>query len=248
MKTVKKKVKISISDIQKRVIGTISLGNVLEWYDFYLFVFWTSSISDLFLPENPPFHPMVFMMSLFVLGFAARPFGGWYFGRLGDRIGRQKAFMRSLIIMTGSTALMGFLPTYEQVGIIAPILLVILRLGQTFPSGGELPGAFCYLYEADSNNKIFTTSFAGLGNQIGIILAAAECLLLKKLFPEDLLHTIGWRISFFVGGLLGGCGIFLRSHLHETHAFEQLSGHHKIHPTHLKQLVKEYWGRMVRGF
>jgi MFS transporter, MHS family, proline/betaine transporter len=161
----------SLNKVQKYVIFAISFGNILEWYDNYLYVFWAPTLSSLFFAENSQAVRLFSIVAIFSIGFIFRPFGGVFFGRLGDRVGRRKAFILSLVVMAIPTVFMGFIPVYSQVGIFAPIILAILRIVQTFPSGGELPGAFCYLYEnAGPNNKKFMSSFAGVGNQIGIVL------------------------------------------------------------------------------
>lgn len=220
---------------------------MLEWYDFYLYIYWSPILSKRFFGAESSSANLLFIMAFYVIGFIFRPIGGVFFGRLGDTIGRKRTFISSLIVMAGSTFLMGFIPTYETVGIFAPILLAFLRITQTFPSGGELPGAFCYLYEAGTANKKFMTSFAGFSNQLGGLLAAVECYFLTKHYPLEVFPDTGWRISFIVGGLIGLCLIFLRYRLHETSAFHDISVHHKIVRYPLWQVFQENCGKIIRG-
>lgn len=242
-----KKFKLTLDKTQKQVILAITFGNILEWYDFYLYIFWSPTLATLFCNDCSPSVCLLFIVALYAIGFIFRPLGGVFFGRLGDFIGRKKAFIGSLLMMSIPTFLMGFIPTYSQIGPAALFLLAFLRIAQTFPSGGELPGAFCYLYEAGQANKKFTSSFAGVGNQIGIILAALECYILKANFSEAWLSTTGWRVAFIVGGLIGSCGIFLRYKLHETKSFQELMSHHKIVKTPIRSVFQANWGRILRG-
>ncbi len=240
---------LSLTRPQRYVIYAVSLGNILEWYEIYLYVFWSPVIGHLFFSHSHETSNLISALSLFTLGFFIRPLGGLFFGRLGDRIGRKKAFILSILTMTIPTFLLGILPTYSQIGIFAPVCLALLRIMQTFPAGGELPGAFCYLYEnADAGNRKFMSSFGAVGNQIGILLSASECFLLKALLPEEMFHQIGWRISFIVGGVIGLCGLFLRYQLHETKLFQEMVAHHpQFTQTPLLKVIRGNSGKIGRG-
>ncbi len=236
-----------INRVQKHVIWAITLGNILEWYDIYLYIFWAPTLSALFFKDNSSYSLFKIIL-LFALGYICRPLGGIVFGRLGDRIGRRQAFILSILLMTIPTFLLGLIPTYSQLGIYSPLILAFCRILQTFPSGGELPGAFCYLYEnADLKNRKFMTSFAGVGNQIGIALSAIECFLLETFLPSNILTEWGWRISFAVGGLIGLGGFFLRYRLHETKLFQELVVHHRMSQDSTLQVIKENWRKIITG-
>lgn len=150
--------------------------------------------------------------------------------------------------MTLPTFAMGVMPVYSQIGIFAPILLGVIRILQTIPVGGELPGAFCYLYEnAIPKNRIFMTSFAAVGNLIGIALSAIESYFLEKyLNPEDYVNW-GWRISFILGGIIGLACLYLRYRLHETKLFQEMIIHHKMHKTPIHEVVKNNWRKILQG-
>lgn len=214
---------------QSSIILAVTIGNILEWYEIYLYIFWSPFIAQLFFNPESKANNLLYAFLLFAVGFLARPLGGVFFGRLGDRIGRKKALILSITVMTIPTFLMGLLPTYAQIGVFSTLLLGILRILQSFPGGGELPGAFCYLYESsNSNNRRFMTSWGAVGNQIGIILSIGECFLLEKLLTHEELITWGWRISFLTGGLFGLFGFWLRSRLHETPLFVDMEKHKKF--------------------
>ena len=131
---------------QKWVIFAVTIGNFLEWYEIYLYVYWAPILSKLFFVSDDV-TSLMDLFAIFGVGFLARPIGGLFFGRLGDWVGRRKALILSILMMIIPTFFTGLMPTRAQVGIAAPILLTIMRICQSFPAGGELPGAFCYLYE-----------------------------------------------------------------------------------------------------
>lgn len=238
---------MQLDKIQKHVIFVISLGNVLEWYDFYLYVYWAPTLSLIFLGKDTIFNRLFGIMSFFAIAFILRPLGSIYYGRLGDRLGRKKAFVSSMIVMAFFTLCVGFIPVYSQIGVFAPLILGIVRIAQTFPSGGELAGAFCYLYEAGPHNKKFVSSFGGVGNQIGVAIAVLECYFLQKYLSSEFLITWGWRISFVIGGLIGLGSVYLRYKLHETKDFQEVVKHHKVSHNPLGKICKENFQKILRG-
>lgn len=214
------------------IILAVTIGNLLEWYEIYLYVYWAPVISKIFFDGESELKRLSSTFLVFALGFLARPLGGLFFGRLGDRIGRRKALILSLAMMTVPTFATGLLPTYAEIGMAAPILLCIIRFLQAFPAGGELPGAACYLYEsAKVEKRRFLASFSSLGFQVGILICTLESIVLESFMSDDQLITWGWRISFIIGGLLGIGTIYLRYALHETPLYKEMSRH--------EQLVKE---------
>jgi MFS transporter, MHS family, proline/betaine transporter len=226
---------------QRRVIFAVTFGNILEWYEIYLYIYWAPIIANLFFRFDSDLINLTNTLLLFAMGFLIRPLGGVFFGRLGDRIGRKKSFILSIVVMTFPTFCMGLIPTYAQIGILAPVFLALMRVLQSFPAGGELPGAFCYLYEsAGPTNRRYMTSWGAIGNQIGIIISMIECFLLERYLSHEDLITWGWRISFFVGGLIGLCGFYLRYKLHETPLFEEMARHSKITRRPILEVLKEY--------
>ncbi len=233
---------------QFRVIMAVTFGNILEWFEIYLYAYWAPYLSRVFFDFHSDLANLISMFVIFGAGFLARPFGAIFFGRLGDRIGRRRAFTLSITLLTIPTFLIGFLPTYAQVGVLSPILLAIMRILQSFPSAGEAPGAFCYLYEyADASNKKFMTSWGAYGNQVGAILAVVECFLMKKFMPESFLLTWGWRISFWTGGLLGLFGIYLRHQLDETPSFKKVQELHEIAKSTLTRVLNSQWRNILLG-
>jgi MHS family proline/betaine transporter-like MFS transporter len=214
---------------RRTVIFAVTLGNLLEWYEIYLYIYWTPIIAKLFFNSESDLVNMTNTFLVFAMGFLARPFGGLFFGRLGDRIGRKKSLILSILMMTIPTFVTGFLPTHAQIGWVAPILLGLMRILQSFPAGGELPGAFCYLYEsAQKNNQRFMCSWGAFGFQVGILLSTVECFFLEKFLPTEDLINWGWRLSFLVGGVIGLFGLLLRYKLHETPVYKEMLMHERV--------------------
>lgn len=224
---------------QIHIILAVTFGNVLEWYEAYSYIFLAPVLAKLFFNFHSQSSNLMSAFIIFGIGFLTRPFGGLLFGLWGDHLGRKSAFIWSIIIMTIPTFAMGFLSPYAKWGIFAPIALIALRLIQSLPESGESPGTFCFLYEnADPKNERFMTSWAAFGNQIGAMLGVFEALVIDQFMTDEFLLTWGWRISFWVGGIIGLLGIFLRSTLDETPIFKELKKHHEIDTESALEVIK----------
>lgn len=226
---------------QRRVILAVTFGNILEWFEIYLYAYWSPILSRVFFDFHSQLLNMFGAFLIFGTGFLARPFGAILFGRIGDLIGRKKSYLLSIILMTIPTFLIGCLPTYSLVGIWAPILLCLLRLLQSIPAAGEVPGTICFLYEnADASNRRYITSWTAVGNQIGAILGVMEAFLMKWYFSDPFLLNWGWRISFWIGAVIGLFGIYLRRTLYETPEFRKLRDHHKLDKETIFQVINSH--------
>jgi len=208
----------------KRYIIASLIGNSLEWYDFFLYATAAAIVfGKLFFPAGTD--PLVGTLGAFVgfaVGFAARPFGGILFGHIGDRVSRKTALVLTLTIMGIATFLMGLLPTYQQVGIWAPILLVVLRVLQGIAAGGEWGGGVLIISENSSDKRrgLFS-AFSQGGVTLGFVLASAA-FYLAQLLPEEQFLAWGWRLPFLLSILLFGVGMYIRFRLPETKEFEQV--------------------------
>jgi MFS transporter, MHS family, shikimate and dehydroshikimate transport protein len=209
--------------IRRYVIASL-VGNSLEWYDFFLYATAAAIVfGKLFFPADTD--PLVGTLGAFVgfaVGFAARPLGGILFGHIGDRVSRKSALVMTLSIMGIATFLMGLLPTYQQVGIWAPILLVILRVLQGIAAGGEWGGGVLIISENSSDQRrgLFS-AFSQGGVTLGFVLASAA-FYLAQLLPEDQFMAWGWRLPFLLSVLLFGVGMYIRFRMPETKEFEQV--------------------------
>lgn len=233
---------------ERNVLFAVTFGNLLEWYEIYLYVYWSPIIAKLFFNPETESTNLITTFFVFALGLLARPFGGLFFGRLGDIIGRKKSFMLSLIMMTFPTIISGLLPTYAQVGVLAPIFLTCTRFLQAFPAGGEIPGAFCYLYESTAyRERRFYCSWACIGVLSGLLLSSIECFTLELLLKKQDLITWGWRSSFLFGGVIGLSGIVIRSRLHETPLYQEMSKHLHVSKESILQIFYRQRKRLALG-
>jgi MFS family permease len=210
-----------------QVIGASSAGTVIEWYDFYIFGSLTTTIAPLFYPPGDQNIAYIMWLLTFAIGFIVRPFGALFFGRIGDLVGRKYAFLVTLLLMGGATAAVGFLPTYSQIGIAAPILLIVVRILQGLALGGEYGGAAVYVAEHVPDEKRgFYTSFIQITASFGLLISLAVVIGLqtwmsKEAFGADS-FTAGWRIPFIISILLVGMSLYIRLKMKESPIFEKL--------------------------
>jgi len=233
---------------QSHVVRAVTFGNILEWFDVYSFGYLAPIISKNFFPNHSSTESLLLSFLVFGLGFVTRPIGGIIFGRIGDHVGRKKAFILSIVTLTIPTFLMGILPVYESWGIYAPITLCLLRVAQSIPTGGEIPGTICFLFEnAHKKNKRFMTSWNAVGNQIGAIVAIVETFVMENIMSSEQIYSWGWRITFITGGFIGLFGIYLRKTLHETPVFKKLERTHKIDHETVLQLLSKFKKQILVG-
>jgi Major Facilitator Superfamily. len=239
---------VRLSKHQAHVILAVTFGNILEWFEIYSYAYLAPVLSRLFFNFDSSLSNLISAFIIFGSGFLTRPFGAVIFGRLGDLIGRKKAFIGSILTMTIPTFLMGCLPTYQTAGMYAPIMLCLLRLFQSIPSAGEAPGTFCFLYEnASENNKKFMTSWGAFGNQIGAILGVIQVFLIDQLMSDEFIMTWGWRISFWSGGIIGLFGVYLRGKLQETPTFQKMKFSHKLDRETLLEVIRKHKNKIGIG-
>ncbi len=206
----------------KRVIIASSVGTVFEWYDFYLYGSLAAIIAKQFFSALNPTSGFIFALLAFAAGFAVRPFGAIFFGRLGDLIGRKYTFLITIVIMGLSTFLVGLLPTYASIGVAAPIALIVLRLLQGLALGGEYGGAATYVAEhAPPGKRGLYTSFIQITATFGLFLSLIVILLCRKFLGAEF-DTWGWRIPFLISALLLGISVYIRLQLNESPLFQQM--------------------------
>jgi len=207
----------------RRVIFASSLGTVFEWYDFYLYGTLAAFFAGLFFPPGNDVAAYLASLATFGAGFGVRPFGAIVFGRIGNIVGRKYTFLITIVVMGLSTALVGVLPTYSQIGIWAPIILVTLRLAQGLALGGEYGGAATYVAEhAPTEKRGLFTSWIQTTATLGLFLALAVILACRIGFPEPQFKEWGWRIPFLVSVILLGVSVYIRLRLQETPIFAEM--------------------------
>ena len=213
----------------KKEILISSLGNTIEWFDFGLFIFMAPIIGAKFFPQASAGNATIEALFVFAAGFLFRPLGGIFFGYFGDTRGRAKTLRISILIITISTVLVGFIPSYEKIGLTAPVLFILLRLIQGISIGGEYSGIIIYLAESAPRNKRgFTTSFAAIGANLGFLLATVTLMLLHLFFNEKVIADWAWRLPFLLIGIPGSLIIYYRFKLSETPVYSQLKKNHRL--------------------
>ena len=216
-----------------------SAGNLIEWYDFYIYAFTALYFSSSFFPKSNLIAQVIATSGIFAVGFLLRPVGGWYFGRFADRHGRQAAMVVSVLLMGFGSLLIAILPTYAQVGVAAPCLLLLGRMIQGFSTGGQYGTAATYLSEiAGKGRRGFWSSFQYvtlIGGQLGATLVI---LLLQQLLPEAAMKAYGWRLAFLLGALGAFAILLFRNAMHETSSVEQRAAYK--HAGSLKELLTKH--------
>ncbi len=208
---------------EKKVIFASSLGTVFEWYDFYLYGSLSAIIAAQFFSGVNPTAGFIFALMAFAAGFAVRPFGALVFGRLGDLVGRKYTFLVTIVLMGLSTFIVGILPTYATWGILAPVILIILRLVQGLALGGEYGGAATYVAEhAPQGRRGYYTSFIQTTATLGLFLSLIVILGTRTYLGEEAFAAWGWRIPFLISIVLLGISIWIRLQLQESPAFKQM--------------------------
>jgi len=206
-----------------KVIAASSAGTMIEWYDFYIFGSLATILATEFYPAGNPTVNFLKTLATFAVGFAVRPLGALVFGRIGDMIGRKFAFLLTLLIMGGSTAAIGFLPTYASIGIAAPIILVLLRLLQGLALGGEYGGAAVYVAEhAPDGKRGYYTSFIQTTATLGLFISLVVILVVRRAVGEEAFKAWGWRIPFLLSIVLVAMSYYIRVRLRESPLFTRL--------------------------
>lgn len=228
----------------RKATAASAMGNMTEWFDYGVYAVAVTYITAHFFPTEGG----TFMaLATFALSFLVRPIGGLVWGPLGDKLGRKKILALTIILMSLATFLIGVLPTFETIGIAAPILLVLLRMVQGFSTGGEYGGAATFMAEyAPDRKRGFFGSFLEFGTLGGFALGTAVMLGLQVMLSEEAMMAYGWRIPFFLALPMGLIGLYLRSKLEDTPVFQEIEAAGEAQQGgSLKELVMTYWRPML---
>src|SRR5271156_2411006 len=225
----------------KRILVSSVIGTAVEWYDFLIYGIASALVfNKLFFPLSDPALGTIAAFGTYGVGFLARPLGSAIFGHFGDRVGRKAMLAITIVIMGLGTFLIGLLPTYSQVGLLAPVLLVLLRLLQGIGLGGEWGGAVLMVVEnAPTRSRGFLGSMVQLGYPIGNLTAIGALALLSQLPEADFLAW-GWRIPFLISILLAGVGLYIRMQLEETPIFREIEAKKAIARLPLVEVLTEH--------
>ncbi|GAA4445846.1 MFS transporter [Ravibacter arvi] len=218
------------------VITSSSVGTLIEWYDFYIFGSLATILSVQFFPQDNPTIAFLNTLLTFAAGFIVRPFGALVFGRLGDIVGRKYTFLVTLVLMGGSTFVIGLIPSFASIGYAAPILVLVMRLVQGLALGGEYGGAATYVAEhSPANKRGFYTSWIQTTATLGLFVSLVVILLTRTTMGEQAFRDWGWRVPFLLSSVLVGVSIFIRMKMHESPVFAKLKKEGKTSANPLKE-------------
>lgn len=218
----------------------------MEFFDFIIYVYLSNYITKNFFPVGDRFIATTLMFSVFASGYLTRPFGAMFFGYIGDRFGRKIALIQSIILITTATACIGLLPTYETLGILAPILLVACRLLQGFAVSGEQSGAAVYLAETLNPNRIGFIGSMVLGSSyFGVLLGSLTCLLVSSYFSDQAMADFGWRLPFLLSIIFGTVSLYFRTKSAESIEFTETKLKKLLSYTPVKDTFRKHWLDLV---
>src|ERR1700741_5028207 len=206
-----------------RVILASAVGTMIEWYDFYIFGSLAAVLSPKFYPSGNDTIALIAYLSTFGVGFVVRPFGALFFGRIGDLVGRKYAFLVTLTIMGGATALIGFLPTFATAGWFAPVTLLAIRVLQGLALGGEHGGAAVYVAEhVPDGRRGFYTSFIQITATLGLFLSLAVIVAVQNTMSKEAFGSWGWRLPFILSIFLVAVSLYIRLRMKESPIFQHI--------------------------
>lgn len=242
---------MSITDkkMLQRVAGSSIIGSTIEWYDFFLYGVVAGIVfNKLYFPTADPLIATLLAYATFAVGFVSRPLGGIIFGHFGDKIGRKSVLIMTLSIMGISTALIAFIPTYEQIGIWAPICLLILRIVQGLGLGGEWGGAVLMTFEhAPVSKRGLYASLPQIGLAIGLLMASGMVGLLSSALSNDQFMIWGWRIAFATSAIMIFIGLWIRLNVSESPEFQEMKKHNKESSIPFKDMWRGNTGNIMAG-
>ncbi len=231
----------------RRVITGASIGNAVEWFDFAIYGFLATFIAANFFPAGDDTAALLNTFAIFAAAFFMRPLGGIVFGPLGDRIGRHRVLALVILLMSAATLGIGLLPTYDAIGLAAPLLLLTLRCLQGFSAGGEYGGGAVYLAEyASDRHRGRTITFMVWSGVLGFLLGSITVTVLQAALPAAAMDSYGWRIPFLIAGPLGLVGLYIRLRLDDTPEFKQLSEDDKVAKSPLREAVRTSWRQILQ--
>ncbi|MBE1581263.1 MHS family proline/betaine transporter-like MFS transporter [Amycolatopsis roodepoortensis] len=218
------------------------MGNCIEWYDFGVFGFMPAILGQVFFNASSTSEGALATFAVLAITFIVRPFGSFVFGPLGDKIGRQKVLALTIILMSGSTFIIGLLPSYATIGPAAAVLLILLRTIQGFSAGGEYGGAATFIAEyAPARRRGFWGSWLEFGTLVGFAMGAGFVTIFTVALGDEAMREWGWRLPFLIAGPLGIIGLYLRNKLEDTPLFQEIEKKNQVEKSPLKALLKKHW-------
>lgn len=237
-----------MNTMKSKVIIATTIGSVFEVFDFFTFIFLSSLITQLYFPASAHSSAILFTYLTISISYLLRPIGGMILANLGDKYGRKSVFSFAILCMSIPSFFIGILPTYETLGYIATICILLARILQGFSLGAEVPGGVTYIYENFYDKNYFLyCAWITFGSNLGIVLSSQLIRILTEYSTTEFMHTIGFRIPFLFGGLLSIVGFYIRKNLNETKDFAELKKKHLLVATPLATLFVEYRTKLIAG-
>lgn len=234
---------------RRRVLGASFIGNFVEWFDYGVYGYFATVIARVFFPESDGTTALLQTFGLFAISFLIRPIGGFFWGHLGDRVGRRVALAWSILLMSLSTFLIALVPGYAQIGVLAPVLLLILRVVQGFSASGEYAGASAFLVEyAPARRRGLYAAVVPASTAAGLLLGSLIAALLTSLLSDPQMEAWGWRLPFLLAAPLGLIGRYIRTKLEDTPAFQALAEEDASVHVPVLGLFVEHWRPLLLCF
>ncbi|MFJ1653633.1 MFS transporter [Streptomyces sp. NPDC088337] len=224
---------------RRRVVAASFIGNFVEWFDYAAYGYLAATISTVFFPDTDRTTALLATFSVFAVSFFVRPFGGFVWGHIGDKVGRRSALSLSIVIMSVATFCIALLPTYRAVGLLAPALLLVVRVVQGFSASGEYAGASAFLVEyAPAGRRGLYASVVPASTASGLLLGSLLAALLTGVLSEGEMHSWGWRLPFLLAAPMGLIGRYIRLRLEDTPAFRALEEQQEVVPTPARRMLR----------
>ena len=238
-----------MSKSNRKVIISGMLGNGLEWYDYAIYAHMAHTFAKLMFPQGDDARSLILAYLAFAAGFISRPLGAIFFGRLGDKFGRKKALVASMLMMAVPTGCIGLLPTYASIGVMAPILLLTLRIIQGLALGGAYSGSISYVVEhAPADKRSVIGSVIKFSLVIGFLAGSLVSTTVSSLLSEEQFLSWGWRIPFIMGVGIGFVGFYIRHHGEESPVYEEAKKNGTLSQRPLRDAFQNHRGLMIQGF
>lgn len=233
---------------RRRVVAASFIGNFVEWFDYAVYGYLAATIAVVFFPQGDPQAALLSTFALFAVSFLVRPLGGFFWGHLGDRIGRRSALSLSILIMSAATFCIALIPGYSSIGLWAPALLLLIRLVQGFSASGEYAGASAFLVEyAPANRRGMYAAVVPGSTAAGLLLGSLLATLLTATLSTEQMESWGWRLPFLLAAPMGLIGRYIRSKLEDTPAFRELAEEDAAVHAPVKNLFVEHWRQLAKA-
>ncbi len=230
----------------KKAVTAGAIGNFVEWYDYSVYGFFATVIASQFFPSDDPVASLLATFAVFAVAFFMRPVGAFVFGHYGDTIGRRNTLAAAIILMGVATLMIGLLPSYAQIGVLAPILLVVARLLQGFSAGGEWSGSAAFMVEyAPENKRGLYGSWQQFSIVAGLLVGSGMGALLGAILSDDALNAWGWRIPFILGMVVALVGLYLRMRVEDTPAFRIIEEKNEVTEAPVKESLTAHGGESI---